>query len=150
MIPSKLIDTMDDSYFAQVLSACPRRARETLFTRFGIAKAKKKASALLPSKDPERIRRLQLAIGQLSAEDEQGQQLSEELVRVYLMTRRSLLGQALDGIDVNHDDGLTDADLDGFAELDDEALASLRSSLAGDHNPSDVDLYLRFMGADIK
>jgi hypothetical protein len=51
---------------------------------------------------------------------------------------------------VSHNDGLTDADLDGFADLDEDALVSLRSSLAGDHNPSDVDLYLRFMGADIK
>ena len=150
MIPSELIDTMDDSYFSQVLSACPRRARETLFTRFGIAKAKKKASSLLPGKDPERIRRLQVAIGQSPVEDEQGQQLSEELIRVYLMTRRSLLGQALDGIDVSHDDGLTDSDLDGFAKLDEAALTSLRSSLAADHDASDVDLYLRFMGADIK
>ena len=140
---------MQQDYFTKVLSACPRRARETLFTRFAIPKAKKKASALLPSKDPARIRKLQLAMGATSEDDEQGQQFAEELIRVYLMTRRNLLGDALDAIGVAHDDGLTDADLDGFSSLDNDEASALVAQLSTTHDADDVALYLRYMGAEL-
>ncbi len=140
---------MQQDYFAKVLSACPRRARETLFTRFAIPKAKKKASALLPSKDPARIRKLQLAMAAAADDDEQGQQFAEELIRVYLMTRRSLLGDALDAIGVEHNDGLTDADLDGFSSLDNEEASALVARLSTTHDADDIALYLRYMGAEL-
>ena len=148
MIPSQLVSGLANDDFARVLGACPRRARETLFTRFGIPKAKKTASALLPAKDPARIRKLQGAMTQIKPDDEEGQQLAEELIRVYLMTRRGLLGDALDAIGIMHDDGLTDEDLDAFARLEEEDLSDLRVELSKDHDAMDVDLYLRFMGAE--
>ena len=117
MIPSQLVSGLANDDFARVLGACPRRARETLFTRFGIPKAKKTASALLPAKDPARIRKLQGAMTQIKPDDEEGQQLAEELIRVYLMTRRGLLGDALDAIGITHDDGLTDEDLDASSGI---------------------------------
>jgi hypothetical protein len=149
MIPTQLIQSMPADFFGQVLSACPRRSRETLFTRFAIPKPKKTASALLPSKDPARISKLQVAMSALAEDDEQGQQLAEELLRVYLMGKRELLGAALDAIEVDHQDGLTDDDLDGFAELSPEDAVELAQELSQVHNPLDVSLYLRFMGADL-
>jgi len=149
MIPTQLIQSMPADYFGQVLSACPRRSRETLFTRFAIPKPKKTASALLPSKDPARINKLQVAMSALAEDDEQGQQLAEELLRVYLMGKRELLGAALDAIEVDHQDGLTDDDLDGFAELSPDDAVELAQELSQAHNPLDVSLYLRFMGADL-
>jgi hypothetical protein len=148
MTPSQLVSGLANDDFARVLGACPRRARETLFTSFGIPKAKKSASALLPAKDPARIRKLQGAMAQITPDDEQGQQLAEELVRVYLMTRRGLLGDALDAIGITHDDGLTDEDLDAFARLEAADLSELRVELSKQHDAVDVDLYLRFMGAE--
>jgi len=149
MIPAQLIQSLPAAYFGQVLSACPRRSRETLFTRFAIPKPKKTASALLPSKDPARIGKLQVAMAAVSEDDEQGQQLAEELLRVYLMGKRELLGAALDAIEVDHQDGLTDDDLDGFAELSGDEAAELAEELSRDHDPLDVSLYLRFMGAEL-
>ena len=149
MIPTKLIQEMQQDYFAKVLSTCPRRARETLFTRFAIPKPKKTASALLPSKDPARIHKLQIAMAAASDDDEQGQQLAEELIRVYLMSRRNLLAEALDAIGVEHEDGLTDADLDAFSALSSEEASALAERLSGDHDSDDVVLYLRYMGAEL-
>ena len=149
MIPAQLIQSMPTDFFGQVLSACPRRSRETLFTRFSIPKPRKSASALLPSKDPARIGKLQVAMAAVSDDDEQGQQLAEELLRVYLMGKRELLGAALDAIEVDHQEGLTDDDLDGFAELSSDEAAELAEELSRDHDPLDVSLYLRFMGADL-
>ena len=149
MIPAQLIHSMPTAFFGQVLSACPRRSRETLFTRFAIPKPRKSASALLPSKDPARIGKLQVAMAAVSDDDQQGQQLAEELLRVYLMGKRELLGAALDAIEVDHQDGLTDDDLDGFAELSSDEAAELAEELSRDHDPLDVSLYLRFMGAEL-
>ena len=149
MVPAQLIHEMPEAFFGKVLMACPRRSRETLFSRFSIPKAKKRASILLPGKDPARIRKLQLAMAGVSADDEQGQQLAEELIRVYLMGQRTLLGAALDAIGVDHQDGLTDDELDGFAELSAEEAQDLADELGRDFDPLDVALYLRFMGAEI-
>ena len=149
MKPSKLIQEMQQDYFAKVLAACPRRARETLFTRFAIPKPKKSASALLPSKDPARIQKLHLAMAASAEDDEQGQQFAEELIRVYLMTRRNLLGDALDAIGVEHNEGLTDDDLDGFSTLTADEAATLAETLSGQHDAHDVALYLRYMGAEL-
>jgi hypothetical protein len=145
-----LIEDLPEAFFARLLGACPRRARETLFGRFSIPKPKKKASALLPSKDPERIRKLQRALSALDASDEDGQQVGEELIRVYLMSRRGLLNTALDAIGITHDNGLTDADLDIFTQMDPDDVAILQKKLATDFEPADVDLYLRFMGAELR
>ncbi len=149
MVPAKLIQEMPEPYFGKVLTACPRRSRETLFSRFSIPKAKKSATVLLPGKDPARIRKLQVAIASVSDDDQQGQQLAEELIRVYLMSKRSLLGAALDAIGVDHQDGLTDDDLDGFSDLSAEEAHDLAEDLGKDFDPLDVALYLRFMGAEL-
>lgn len=149
MVPAQLIQGMPESYFGKVLMACPRRSRETLFSRFSIPKAKKRASVLLPGKDPARIRKLQAALSSITEDDEQGQQLAEELIRVYLMGQRTLLGAALDAIGVDHQDGLTDDDLDGFADLSPEDAQDLADDLGQNFDPLDVALYLRFMGAEI-
>lgn len=149
MIPSQLIREMPEEFFGRVLAACPRRSRETLFARFSIPKAKKTASSLLPGKDPARVLKLQRAFAGVGDEDGNGQQLAEELIRVYLMGKRSLLGAALDELGIDHQDGLTDAELDGISELDADAAQALASTLSQTYDPLDVMLYLRFMGAEL-
>lgn len=124
-----------------ILDACPRRSREELYRRLGI-KSRKRAGFRLkntvddrPSKVHERL-------------SEQGlpEELLQELVRNFLFTRRTLLGDALDFFQVPHDQGLTDQDLDFMEGLEPERASELKS-LLGDkgHAAQDIDLYFRMM-----
>ena len=71
-----------------MLAACPRRSRETLCSLLH-PESEKTASSLLPGKDPARILKLQRAFAGVGDEDGNGQQLAEELIRVYLMGKRA-------------------------------------------------------------
>ena len=59
------------------------------------------------------------------------------------------VGAALDELGIDHQDGLTDAELDGISELDADAAQALASTLSQTYDPLDVMLYLRFMGAEL-
>ena len=141
---SAIIKSMDGDFFQEVLKSCPRKPRETLFARFGIPRNRKKVSTLLPGKDPARAAKLKAALGEVDADDEQGQQLAEEVLRLYLLKRRQILSQAMDHLGVEHEEGLTEEDVDfgGMAEADRDAL---RDALQADHDVQDVDLYIAYM-----
>jgi hypothetical protein len=145
MTPSIVIAALSDEYFNKVLNACPRKARESLFVSFGVPKSKKKASALLPGRDPERGNKLRAVMAEVDADEETFQQMGEELIRVYLMGRRDLLGAALDHMGIAHNDGLTDDELEAFGKLNPAAAKALRDELLKNHDPADVGLYLSFM-----
>ena len=144
MIPSQLIREMPEEFWSGA-GCLSRRSRETLLLL--LHPESPKTALLLPGK----TRRI-LALRELAGvgdEDGNGQQLAEELIRVYPMGKRSLLGAALDELGIDHQDGLTDAELDGISELDADAAQALASTLSQTYDPLDVMLYLRFMGAEL-
>lgn len=137
-----LVDQNPDR-FVEIVSASPKKFREELFRRAGI-RAKKGGSFSLNNakKNAVRIGKLRQA---LMDGFEVEAELLDELVRNYLYTRRSLLAEALDFFEVEHDEGLTDADLDFVEELPADRVTHLRDLLKRNHDEADVELYLRFM-----
>lgn len=141
-----IISNLDGDYFQDLLRACPRKPRETLFARFGIPRSKKKVSTLLPNRDPARAAKLQAAFTQVEEDDEEGQQLAEEVIRLYLLKHRQILSEAMDHLGVSHEEGLTEEDVD-FAGMKEGEREALRAALIQGHEARDVDLYLAYMDA---
>ena len=140
--PTQILRKLDADLFHEVLNASPKKFREEVFRRAGI-KNKGGAFALKASGKTEarakKLRAMLLEGTELQSE------LSEELLRNYLYTRRPLLAEALDFLGVEHDNGLTDSDLDFLAELPAERRTHLKDLLCRNHAQHDVDLYLAFM-----
>ncbi len=138
----ELLGRLSSDQFTTVVNMSPKKVREELFRRAGV-KNRGGAFALKSNQKTEaRIKKLYEAmVGGSELPDE----LGEEVIRQYLYHRRSLLSDALDFLGVEHDEGLTDADLDFLEELDPDKASSLRQALVKDHDESDVDLYLGFM-----
>lgn len=137
-----LLDQTNDR-FGEIVFASPKKFREEVFRRAGIRAKKGGAFALSSAKKNDvRVQKLMEAIqGGADVPDD----LLAELVRNYLYTRRALLAEALDFLEVEHEEGLTDADLDFIEELPKERIAQLRDVLERNHDKADVELYLRFM-----
>ncbi|MEO1233748.1 MAG: hypothetical protein AAFZ18_33105 [Myxococcota bacterium] len=127
---------------SELLSASPRKLREEMFRRLGI-KAKGRSGFKLASKGDARAGRF----GEVLASDtEIDDEILDELARNYLFGRRELLGDALDFLGIEHNEGLTDSELDFFEELEAEKESELRGLLAGrGHEAKDVDLYFALM-----
>jgi len=139
----QLLKRLTPDHFASVMGSAPKKVREELFRRAGI-KNKGGAFALRTSQKTEaRIKKLYEVIGSASDIPDE---LVEEVIRQYLFNRRDLLAQALDFFGVEHDHGLTDADLDFLSELETEKKTELRRLLKEKHDDADVELYLGFMG----
>ena len=140
--PTQILRHLDAELFNEVINASPKKLREEVFRRAGI-KNKGGAFALKSSGKTEvrtkKLRALLLEGVELQSE------FSEEMIRNYLYTRRPLLAEALDFLGVEHDNGLTDNELDFLADLPAERRTHLRDLLVRNHAPSDVDLYLAFM-----
>lgn len=133
---------MDVERFNEVLAASPKPFREELFRRAGI-KAKGGAYSV-KSLNKNKVRSKKL-LDSLRNGFEMDEEVLEEVIRNYLYSHRSLLGEALDHFEIPHEEGLTDADLAFIDELPEEKSEALRSLLAAKHDPDDVELYLRFM-----
>lgn len=143
MSPVELLTSMSEQYFTAVVSASPKKFREEVFRRAGIKSKGGGAFSLSTNKKNEvRIRRLFKAVQDGFQVQES---VAEELIRNYLYTRRDLLAEALDFFEVEHDHGLTDAELDFMQEIEPEKAQALRAQLVEKHDETDVDLYLRFM-----
>lgn len=127
-----------------ILGASPRRFREEMFNRLGIKSKGAAAKGFrLSAKGDARAQRFLEVLGQQDAVPED---VLAEVVRNYLYSRRELLADALDFFDVEHNQGLTDHDLDFLEDLDEEKLRAVEAHLAEQgHDSEDVELYLRFM-----
>ncbi len=129
--------------FNEIVFASPKKFREELFRRAGV-KAKKGGAFALSNAKKNAVR-----VEKLLASMQDGADLPDELlaelIRNYLYTKRALLAEALDFFEVEHDEGLTDADLDFIEELPEERVTQLRGILERSHDKDDVELYLRFM-----
>ena len=139
----ELLTRMSAEQFSSVVQVAPKKVREELFRRAGIKNRGGAFSLRTSQKTEARIRKLYDALsgGGLEVPDE----LMDEVIRQYLYHRRDLLAEALDFLEVEHDHGLTDADLDFVSELPAEKGKQLRDVLVRSHEEADVDLYLGFM-----
>ncbi len=138
---TRLLLPMSPERFQTLLAASPKKLREEIFRRAGIKTQNSPFSLKTSPKNEVRVQKLQELIqGGLTLPEE----LAQELVRNYLVTRRPLLRDALDFLEIPHTDGLTDADLDFMEKLPKDVADGLRAKLAA-HDADDVALYLNFM-----
>jgi hypothetical protein len=141
---SDILRSLTVEKFAEIFSASSRKARETYFHRLGVRVAGKTGGFAKPgAKNEARIAKLFEVISGGKEDDE----MAEELLRTWLLTKRSMLGAALDHLGVEHDNGLTESeDLSRFENLSKREVASLRSALETHAAPDDIVVYLKFMG----
>lgn len=125
-----------------ILQACPRKTREELFRRLGIKGKGRRTGFKLKSTSDERSEKFFEA---LSETERVQDEVLQELVRSYLYTRRPLLADALDFLEVPHKEGLTDDDIDFITELPEDRARALQQRLTAQHGEEDTKLYLRFM-----
>lgn len=141
--PNDILRKLDGDHFGDVVSASPKKFREEIFRRAGVKNRGGGAFALKSTgKNNARVKKLRKSMlegFELEAE------IAEELIRNYLYTRRPMLAEALDFFEVEHDEGLTDEELDFIQELPAERGQHLRDLLCRNHPEADVDLYLAFM-----
>ena len=129
--------------FQQILAASPKKFRENLYKSAGLSKKTPNTFSLRKRDDSGREAALQEALRSHKLDPED----AEEMVRNYLYTKRNLLSDALDFLQVPHEDGLTNENLDFIEELVPEKKDALDRHLSANHDRGDVDLYLTFLGA---
>lgn len=132
----------------EILAASPRRFREELFRRIGVKARRGSGGGFkLASKGDARTKQFLELLG---GSREVPEEALAEVVRNYLYNRRELLGHALDFLEVEHDGGLTDQDLDFLQELSAERRGALQADLIEKgHGEGDVALYMAFMGIGV-
>ena len=82
--------------------------------------------------------------------DRDDDEMAEEVLRTWLLTKRAMLAAALDHLKIPHDNGLTDSDdVSRIEKLPKDELKTLYTTLAETSPKEDAALYLRFMGADV-
>jgi hypothetical protein len=141
---SALIRSVTAEKFAEILGASGRKAREVYFHRHNIRPPK--VGRGLPKAGAKNEFRTAALFDALRERDDD--ELAEEVLRTYLLTKRPLLVATLDHLGIAHQDGLTDSDdvkkLETLSGSDLKALvAKLKDVAAAD----DIALYLKFMGA---
>jgi hypothetical protein len=138
-----MVAGMTEDTFAEVISASPRKIRETLFARLNI-KAKKQIGLKVHGKLEERTKKLHERLK--GAQSEQENKLCEELMRNWLFTKRPLLKATLDHLGVKNDNGLVDEEPSFFKELTADKVNDLKGVLAAAHPVEHIKLYLEFVG----
>ncbi|MEM6730748.1 MAG: hypothetical protein AAF658_04290 [Myxococcota bacterium] len=108
--------------FHEILNASARKSRETYFARHSIKAPKGGPGFQKPgAKNEARAHALQEVL-MSQADDE----LAEEILRVYLLGKREMLGAALDHLKIEHVDGLTDSeDVERFSTLKGKELGAM-------------------------
>lgn len=139
----ELLTEMPTEKFTEIINASPRNFRESLFRAAGVKAKSRTFKVKSTSKSAVKAKKLHERVKDgFEIETD----VSEELIRNYLFTRRDMLGAALTALGVEHDNGLTDEDLDTIVEeLSPDKSKALKDELSESHNPFDVDLYMRFM-----
>lgn len=142
---TQLIREMSAEKFKDVFSASARKAREVYFARHAIKAPKKKGSKMLKPGAKNALRAEALfELLQGTTDDE----MAEEILRVWLLGMRPLLAAALNHLEIENDNGLTDSeDVSKIADLKKPELEKLLAALNGVAAQEDIVLYLKFMGA---
>ncbi|MEL6339543.1 MAG: hypothetical protein AAFP04_02155 [Myxococcota bacterium] len=141
---ASILRSVPASMFSDVLGASTRKSRETYFARHGI-KAPKGPGFIKPgAKNAARAESLREVL--LEQDD---QELAEEILRAYLLNQRPMLAAALDYLEIEHVDGLTDSDeVERFQTLNGTELKALVAKLEPVASRDDIRLYLKYMGCD--
>lgn len=143
---SAIIRSLSTDKFVEILGASPRQAREIYFARHSIRAPKTRGLPRAGAKNEARGVMLFEAIN--AHEDEE---LAEEVLRTWLLTKRPLLAAALDHLGIPHDKGLTESDdVARIEKLPPAELKALYEKLCTEAPADEVALYLRFMGATIE
>lgn len=139
-----IVRTLTVEQFNEILAASSRQAREIYFHRHSIRATQK--SHHLPKPGQKNEQRAQMLYDVLKNNNDD--QLCEELLRSFLLTKRSLLAKALDHLAIPHKDGLTDSDdVSKFEQLNAEQIRALVKDLTLVAPPHEICIYLKFMGA---
>jgi len=128
--------------FVEIVNASPRQAKEAYFKRHSI-RAKSSGSGFMKpgEKMKVRIEKLFNALEQ-NSDDE----LGEEIIRAWLLSKRELLAHALDFLEIPHVNGLTEADLTKFEKLNGRDSKKLLEHLKNAATEDDIKIYFSFMG----
>ncbi|MEL6543278.1 MAG: hypothetical protein AAFQ82_01560 [Myxococcota bacterium] len=143
---TEILRSVSKEKFHEILNASARKSRETYFARHGI-KAPKKAGAGFQkpgAKNEARAHGLYSALLEMTDDE-----LSEEILRVYLLGKRDMLAAALDHLGIEHQNGLTESDdVEKFEGLKGKDLKQLVAHIGEAAGSDDVALYLKYMGTD--
>lgn len=140
----QLVSDLRPDTFQEVISASPRRIRETLFGRLGIKAKRKSIGIRVHGKLEDRTKKLheRLRDGQSKQEND----LCEELLRNWLFTKRGLLKDTLDHLGVDNDNGLIEEEPDFFQELEEPKVKELVDHLKDKgHGVEAIKVYLTFV-----
>ena len=139
-----IVRAMSREKFLEVLSVSTRQSREAYFARHAIKSPPSPRGFSKPGAKNE-IR----AAGLYDALQERvDEQLSEEVLRTWLLNKRPMLAAALDHLKIEHENGLTESDdVDRFEKLDAAEVKSLVSALKAVASADEVAAYLKYMGA---
>lgn len=139
-----LVANLSEPTFQEVISASPRRIRETLFGRLGIKAKKKTVGVKVHAKLEERTRKLHAKLKEGSSKQEDD--LCEELLRNWLYNQRDLLRETLDYLEVPNDNGLIDEEPTFFQELEEAKVKAMVDHLGEKGFPGEhVRIYLTFV-----
>ena len=143
---TQIIRDLGQEKFLEVFSASSRQARETYLHRHGVRKAKPKKS--LSAGIHQKSQRTQGLFDALQHNDDD--EMSEEILRTWLLGKREMLAMALDHLKVEHDNGLTEAaEIDElFSGLKGKELDDLVAHLVEKYPREEIVAYLRFMGSE--
>lgn len=129
--------------FVEILGVSTRQSREAYFARHGI-KAPPSGRGFTKPGAKNEARAAGLYDALMERVDEQ---LAEEVVRTWLLSKRTMLAAALDHLKIAHENGLTDSDdVDRFETLDAGEVKSLTSALNAVAPEDEVRAYLKYMG----
>ncbi len=143
---TEILRSVSKEKFHEILNASARKSRETYFARHGVKAPKGTGFQKPGAKNEARAHGLHEAL--MSTSDDE---LSEEILRVYLLGQRDMLASALDHLGIEHENGLTESDdVEKFGTLKGKELKKLVEELDSKASKDDIALYLKYMGADMK
>jgi hypothetical protein len=139
---TKILTDMESEHFVDIFGGSSRKARESYFQRHGIKKPKKKLGLNRPGvAQLERINSLHTILS-----SDQDEEMAEEILRTWLLSKREMLVTALDFLDIAHREGLTESeDIEKFEKLNTNELKALIAALS-EFPAEQVRVYLQFMG----
>ena len=139
----EIVRSLSDEKFGEIFSASSRQARETYFHRHGI-KAPKKSGRMLRAGEKNALRIKALYKTLMDKED---REMVEEILRTWLLVKRSLLAAALDHLGIEHNEGLTDSDdIERFENLSVKEVQEMVGALSDVADRDEISIYLRYMG----
>ena len=139
---SAIVRTLSVEKFGEILLASSRQSRELYFHRLGIKAPKARGLPKAGGKSEQRSKALHAILQ--TVEDEE---VAEELLRTWLLTKRSMLAAALDHLKIAHHEGLTESDeVAKMRELTGAARDALFAHVCQAAPGDEARIYLQFMG----